>query len=567
MAKWWRGRRIDGPEYEKAMYPRSTRPGLVPAKRRQRPSIFRLPKVVARRVLGPILAIIVLGAVTALVLLLVTRTPGSDPTQAPSNPIPVASVPTATPVPAGTLVPTVAAERVVSIPASPPFLEGTRPETPNPTATLGVTLTPQPALKVAPTPGPAPEPTQVVPTTVRAEITNVSFTATGYTLYLEVDSLPGAGSYVWLPVRTTTSGGIITESTTQFIKTASGYYFGAVILRHDLVKNADLAWVRQNIIVEVVFEPDTVLPRPTPVPTAWPALTSTPPPPTLTPAPSPVPTSVIQEYMLHLINADRAKAGLRPVALGSNTAAQQHADDMLKNFYIGHIDSGGMKPYMRYTLAGGFGAVGENAGYSGTQDPSDRRRYATLDPKEMLQRLQHDMVYDDAASNWGHRDNILEAQHQFVNIGIAYDRTRLALSQQFEERYVNFSQPPKLANGILTLAGSLDPSVGRLQSIDIYYDPPPSPYTPGQLLAQPASYSVGTSNRPAIHIIAPAPPGSFYVDLPPTTVVATSWAETGNAFQVTASAASKVTQPGVYTLLLWTDQGKFPLTTISLFVP
>jgi hypothetical protein len=271
--------------------------------------------------------------------------------------------------------------------------------------------------------------------------------------------------------------------------------------------------------------------------------------------------------MLDLINADRAKAGLRPVALGSNTAAQQHAEDMLRNFYLGHIDSGGMKPYMRYTIAGGLGAVSENAGYAGTQDPSDLTRYATLDQKAWLQRLEHGMVYDDAASNWGHRDNILEPQHQVVNIGIAYDRARLALSQHFEQIYVNFSQPPKLANGIITLAGSVDPSVGRLQSINIYYDPPPSPYTHGQLLAQPHSYSMGTSNRPAIHIIAPAPAGSFYAGLPPTTVIATSWAATGNAFQVTANVASKVSQPGVYTLRLSADQGKFPLTTISLFVP
>jgi uncharacterized protein YkwD len=291
---------------------------------------------------------------------------------------------------------------------------------------------------------------------------------------------------------------------------------------------------------------------------------SAPDPPVVEVAPSNL--QQLRQYMLDLINADRSKAGLRPVALSSNTAAQQHAEDMLKNFYLGHIDSGGMKPYMRYTLAGGLGDVSENAGYSGTEDRDDHTLYVTLDPKAILQRLEHDMVYDDGASNWGHRDNILKPQHQVVNIGIANDRTRLALSQQFEHLYVNFSQPPKLANGILTLAGSLDPSVGRLQSIDIYYDPPPSPYTHDQLLAQPHSYSVGTSNHPAIQIIAPAPSGSFYHDLPATIVIATSWGATGNAFQVTANVASKVSQPGVYTLLLWTDQGKFPLTTISLFV-
>ncbi|GEM_PF-6062031 len=275
----------------------------------------------------------------------------------------------------------------------------------------------------------------------------------------------------------------------------------------------------------------------------------------------------LRQYTLDLINADRMKAGLRPVALGSNAAAQQHAEDMLKNFYLGHIDSGGMKPYMRYSLAGGLGAVGENAAYSGTQDPNDKARYVALNPRDELRNLEFLMVYDDAASNWGHRDNILEVQHQLVNIGVAYDRTRLALSQQFEETYVKFIQRPNLTGGTLTLAGTVDMSVGTLKSIDIYYDPPPTPQGHAQLLAQPHSYSVGTTTRPIVQVIAPAPAGSFYVDLPANAVIATAWSGTGGAFQVTASVASKVSQPGVYTLLLWTDRGKFPLTTVSLFVP
>ncbi|MSQ22287.1 MAG: CAP domain-containing protein [Dehalococcoidia bacterium] len=187
--------------------------------------------------------------------------------------------------------------------------------------------------------------------------------------------------------------------------------------------------------------------------------------------------------MLHLINADRKKAGLVPVKLGTNPAAQQHADDMLANFYLGHIDSGGMKPYMCYTLAGGLGSNGENAGYAGTQDPNDRANYALLDPKAHLASLEFGMMYDDASSDWGHRDNILRPEHQYVNIGIAYNRTRLALSQQFEEMYLNFSQAPRLQDGTLTLAGTLDPSVGSLYSIDVYYDPPPTAYNHAQLLS------------------------------------------------------------------------------------
>jgi hypothetical protein len=270
--------------------------------------------------------------------------------------------------------------------------------------------------------------------------------------------------------------------------------------------------------------------------------------------------------MLDLINADRAKFGLSPVRLGTNPAAQQHADDMLAKYYIGHIDSGGMKPYMRYTLAGGLGAVGENAAYAGTDDPNDQRLYAPIVPRERLAQLQFAMMYDDADSNWGHRDQILEPQHQVVNIGIAFTQTRLALIQHFEENYVTFTQPPSLTNGTLTLGGAIDATLGRLQSVDIYYDPTPQAYTHAQLLAQPHSYSIGTSSQPAIQVIPPAPPGSLYPSLPPYVAIAQSWMGTGNSFQITANIADRITRPGVYTLLLWARDTNYPLTTISLFV-
>ena len=55
---------------------------------------------------------------------------------------------------------------------------------------------------------------------------------------------------------------------------------------------------------------------------------------------------------------------------------------MLAKYYLGHVDSGGMKPYMRYSLAGGLGAVGENAGYADTMNPQDSTRYERLDPRQ-----------------------------------------------------------------------------------------------------------------------------------------------------------------------------------------
>jgi len=59
------------------------------------------------------------------------------------------------------------------------------------------------------------------------------------------------------------------------------------------------------------------------------------------------------QYVLSLVNTDRQTAGLPPVTLAYNSAAQTHAQDMFKNFYGSHWGTDGLKPYMRYTNAGG----------------------------------------------------------------------------------------------------------------------------------------------------------------------------------------------------------------------
>jgi hypothetical protein len=65
-------------------------------------------------------------------------------------------------------------------------------------------------------------------------------------------------------------------------------------------------------------------------------------------------------YALSLINSDRQSNGLQNVTLSSIDSGQRHADEMLANQFFSHWDINGYKPYMRYTLAGGKGAVAEN---------------------------------------------------------------------------------------------------------------------------------------------------------------------------------------------------------------
>ena len=189
-----------------------------------------------------------------------------------------------------------------------------------------------------------------------------------------------------------------------------------------------------------------------------------------------------------------------------------------------------------------------------------------MDPKEAIREHEYGMVYDDAASNWGHRDNILAPQHQFVNIGIAFTETRLAMAQHFEDLYIRFTQPPTLRAGTLSLTGSLDSRAGKLQAIDIYYDPLPKTLSHQELLAQPRYYSIGESDKPTAHIIPPPPSGQYYVGLGPEAVVAQTWSASSSTFSVAGDLTRLISKPGVYTVLVWAHGFKAPLTTISLFL-
>lgn len=195
------------------------------------------------------------------------------------------------------------------------------------------------------------------------------------------------------------------------------------------------------------------------------------------------------QHALALINRDRLSHGVAPVSLGDNPAAQRHADEMLERDYISHWDLDGMKPYMRYTLAGGSNYEGENAFLSRVVRTYGPPR--AQDPYEML-----DDAEDGLMQSCVHRVNILNRWHRKVNIGIAHDDSRLALVQQFEGDYVRFHAPIKLECGALTLSGDIDGPF-RLASIEVWYDQPPRPLALGQLDAT-RCYPMG--QRPAAFI-------------------------------------------------------------------
>ena len=208
-------------------------------------------------------------------------------------------------------------------------------------------------------------------------------------------------------------------------------------------------------------------------------------------------------YMLELINIERSAAGLGPVVQGDNPAAQIHADSMLGGCYSSHWGHDGLKPYMRYSLAGGYQSNAENVSGSNYCIKSWENYVGTPLERDIQESM------DGFMQSPGHRDNILDPHHAAVNLGLAWDDYNMKVVQHFEYGYVVFEEIPAIRSGILSFSGTALNEAGFRSANDlrvqIHYDPPPHNLTTGQVAR---TYCSGSGIAVAA-LVAPLPPGAY----------------------------------------------------------
>ena len=140
----------------------------------------------------------------------------------------------------------------------------------------------------------------------------------------------------------------------------------------------------------------------------------------------------------------------------------------------------GLKPYMRYSLAGGYQSNSENW-YGSKYCIKASDGYRALGSIESTIREMMESLMDSP----GHRRSILDKWHKKVNIGLAWDTYNLEGLQHFEGEYVEFDALPGITDGILTLSGrainGLHFSNKDDLGLQIFYDPPPHTLTRGQI--------------------------------------------------------------------------------------
>ena len=186
----------------------------------------------------------------------------------------------------------------------------------------------------------------------------------------------------------------------------------------------------------------------------------------------------LRQIVLELTNDARRAAGLSPVRLGANLAPQEHAEDMAESCFLSHWGTDGMKPYMRYSLAGGVQANAENA-HGASFCPADPSRYFQATLAEEAQQAVESLM-----GSPGHRANILRPEHRLLHLGLAYRAPNFWMVQQFSGHYAAFAQTPTIEDGELSfdMTACNGARVSRDDlSVQVRHDPLPSELTPGQL--------------------------------------------------------------------------------------
>lgn len=247
----------------------------------------------------------------------------------------------------------------------------------------------------------------------------------------------------------------------------------------------------------------------------------------------------LRANLLEMVNEERAVEKVPPVAIDelATQVATQHATDMAAAQYASHWDRDGLKPYHRYSFAGGTDATEENVS-SADNTWSMKQRDLKQDTSYLHVRLyQEKPPYD------GHRQTILAAKHTHVGFGIAVQQLRLRVVELFVARYVKVDplrRQYKPGNQFFFTGKLLRPGYA-VRNIEVFYEPLPAP--PDMTwLRESRSYSLPNDSmvlRPKVR------PPFTYADGKPGAVDL----EVDGSFRAPVKFYKE--KPGIYTIVVW----------------
>lgn len=265
----------------------------------------------------------------------------------------------------------------------------------------------------------------------------------------------------------------------------------------------------------------------------------------------------LRANLLEMVNEERevAKVPLVQIDDLATQVATRHAVEMATHEFASHWGRDGLKPYHRYSFAGGTEATQENI------SAADNTWSNKLSDLKQDTSYLHLRLYQETPPNDGHRKTILAPQHTHVGFGIAVDKLRLRLVELFVARYVEVKSVPREATptGEVVFAGRMLKRDYTLNHVEVCYEPPPKP-PELSWLRDARSYALperAEGLRPKV-----SPPlrytdgsqGEIEIDV-------------AGGFSVPVKFFERT--PGIYTIIAWIKRGSdkaFPATEVCIRV-
>ena len=264
----------------------------------------------------------------------------------------------------------------------------------------------------------------------------------------------------------------------------------------------------------------------------------------------------IHANLLQLVNEERQVSKVSPVEMDSfaSVVATKHAEDMATGEFASHWGRDGLKPYHRYSFAGGYHATEENV------SAADNTWSATLSSLKQDTAYLHVRLYQETPPHDGHRKTILSPQHTHVGFGIAVDNLRLRMVELFVAKHVELRPVAHTARpkAQITITGRLLKSAYSLSGIEVFYEASPKPPLLSWL-REARSYSLPNESR----ILKPVlPPPYFYPDRLPGVI------EIGPGGDFRVPVRLFKDSPGIYTVVCWVKRNRnekaFPATALCI---
>jgi uncharacterized protein YkwD len=264
----------------------------------------------------------------------------------------------------------------------------------------------------------------------------------------------------------------------------------------------------------------------------------------------------IRNQLLQQVNEEREVAKVKPVQIDqlATEVATRHAREMAKHGYASHWNREGLKPYHRYSFAGGYHSTQENI--------SAADKTWSSKPRDLIQDTSylHVRLYNETPPNDGHRQAILAPQQTHVGFGIALEELRLRVVELYVAKHVQLNVPEtrKAKPGdTFLVSGKLLGSNHSLRLIEVFYEPLPKELGLDQLRVS-GSYSLPND---AVELRPKLPPPFLYADRKIGVIDVVD-----DRFSVPITLYKP--EPGIYTIVCWiklTPTGKaFPATELCI---